>query len=202
MADMSHTLRTPLNGVLGLTQALGATNLDEHQRALLTDIMGSAGLLDRLVNGLLDFEEVDRHGSQPLAAPTPKTDGEQGGVRVLVADDNPTNRKVIELILRASDAQVVSVENGAEAVSAWRSGRFDVILMDLRMPVMGGIEAIRQIRAEEDARELPRSPILVVSANTSPQDRHDSAGAGADGHLAKPIRAEELIGAILGLLAA
>ena len=202
MADMSHTLRTPLNGVLGLTQALGATNLDEHQRTLLSDIMASAGLLDRLVNGLLDFEEVDRHGTQALPAPTPQTEGQSGGVRVLVADDNPTNRKVIELILKASDAQVVSVENGAEAVNAWRSGRFDVILMDLRMPVMGGIEAIRQIRAEEDARELPRLPILVVSANTSPQDRHDSAGAGADGHLAKPIRAEELIGAILGLLAA
>jgi len=172
-----------------------------NRRGLLTEMLASAGLLDRLVNGLLDFDEVDRP-AQAAASPTPQPEGDGGGVRVLLADDNPTNRKVIELILRASAAQVVSVENGAEAVDAWRCGRFDVILMDLRMPVMGGIEAIRRIRAEEDARALPRSPILVVSANSSPQDRHDSVGAGADGLLAKPIRAEELIGAIVGLLAA
>ena len=199
MADMSHALRTPLNGVLGLGQALEATGLDDNQRGLLSEILASASLLDRMVNGLLDFNEAGRPAA-PAPGPAPRREGGPSAVRVLVADDNPTNRKVIELILGASDLEVVSVENGAEAVDAWRSDRFDVILMDLRMPVMGGIEAIRTIRSEESARALPRLPILVLSANTSPQDRDASAQAGADGHLGKPIRAEELIGAIADVL--
>jgi CheY-like chemotaxis protein len=201
MADMSHALRTPLNGVMGLGQALVATGLDENQRGLLSEILASASLLDRLVNGLLDFNETERPADAAPSPPPRKAAG-PAAVRVLVADDNPTNRKVIELILGSSDLDVVSVENGAEAVDAWRSDRFDLILMDLRMPVMGGLEAIRAIRAEEAAHALPRLPILVLSANTSPQDRDESARAGADGHLGKPIRAEELIGAIADMLTA
>jgi CheY-like chemotaxis protein len=201
MADMSHALRTPLNGVIGLGQALGATGLDENQRGLLTEMLASASLLDRLVNGLLDFNEAQRP-ADPLPSPSPRKAAGPAAVRVLVADDNPTNRKVIELILGSSDLDVVSVENGAEAVDAWRGDGFDLILMDLRMPVMGGLDAIRAIRAEEAARALPRLPILVLSANTSPQDRDESAQAGADGHLGKPIRAEELIGAIADVLTA
>jgi len=90
---------------------------------------------------------------------------------------------------------VTSVENGAQALDAWREQPYDVILMDLRMPVMDGLAAIRAIRAEEDAVGR-RAPIVVLSANTSPDDRQASAAAGADGHIGKPIRAEELFGAI------
>jgi CheY-like chemotaxis protein len=68
--------------------------------------------------------------------------------------------------------------------------------MDLRMPVMDGIAAIRAIRDEERRTVRPATPILVLSANTSPQDRKASAQAGADGHIGKPIRAEELIAAL------
>jgi len=198
MADMSHELRTPLNGVLGLGQALQSTGLDENQRNLLTEMLSSASRLDRLVNGLLDFENGD---AKPAPAPAPAADSaDSDALRVLLADDNPTNRRVIELMLGAADVQVVSVENGAQAVAAWRSSRFDLILMDLRMPVMDGIEAIRTIRADESARALPRSPIIVLSANTAAGDREASAEAGADDHLGKPVRADELIGAISAAL--
>jgi CheY-like chemotaxis protein len=200
MADMSHELRTPLNGVLGLGEALQATPLDENQRNLLSDILASAGRLDRLVNGLLDFDETERTPASAGAPQASADGGDPDAVRVLLADDNPTNRRVIELMLGAADVQVVSVENGAQAVAAWRSARFDVILMDLRMPVMDGIEAIRTIRADENARALPRSPIIVLSANTAPTDRAATAQAGADGHLGKPVKAEELIGAISAAL--
>jgi CheY-like chemotaxis protein/PAS domain-containing protein len=200
LADMSHELRTPLNGVLGLAQALRATALDENQRNLVRDILASAGTLDRLVNGLLDYgdAQLTPTSDAPLAEAAAHVDG--SAVRVLLADDNPTNRKVIELMLGAADADVVSVVNGAEAVDAWRASRFDVILMDLRMPVMDGLAAIQAIRTEETANAASRTPIIVISANTSPSDRQASAASGADGHLGKPIRAEELIGVILDLL--
>jgi CheY-like chemotaxis protein len=99
-------------------------------------------------------------------------------------------------MLAAAGIQVVSVNDGAAAVEAWRAATFDVILMDLRMPVMDGIAAIRVIRDEERRTVRPATPILVLSANTSPQDRKASAQAGADGHIGKPIRAEELIAAL------
>jgi len=96
---------------------------------------------------------------------------------------------------------VVSVQNGEEAVAAWQDGAFDVVLMDLRMPVMDGLDAIRAIRRSE-ASGHPRAPIIVVSANTSPDDLAASATAGADRHIGKPIRADELFDAITGVIEA
>lgn len=190
LADMSHELRTPLNGVSGLAQALDATELGPEQRALVSDIRAAARQLDRLVNGLLDYGDADlAPDERPHAAP-------DRPLKVLAADDNPTNRKVIELMLQAAGMQVVTVENGFEAVEAWRVGGFDAVLMDLRMPVTDGLSAIRTIRSEELAGGRTRTPTIVLSANTSPDDRAASAAAGADGHIAKPIRVEALFGAL------
>lgn len=198
VADMSHELRTPLNGVMGLIQALERTELTGEQRALVGDILGSARQLDRLVGGLLDYGDAAHEADSTAAAPI--HDAEAPPLRVLAADDNPTNRKVLELMLGAAGADVVSVENGQEAVEAWRAGGFDLVLMDLRMPVMDGLDAIRAIRKAEGSG-LPRAPIIVISANTSPEDVQSSAAAGADGHIGKPIRAEALFEAISGVLA-
>ncbi len=194
LADMSHELRTPLNGVSGLAQALEATALDAAQAALVADIRASAAQLEELVLGLLDYGDAD-------LAPEPTRTADAEGtrdapVRVLVADDNPTNRKVLELMLAAAGATTISVENGRAALDAWRTTTFDAVLMDLRMPVMDGLEAIRAIRAEEARSGRTATPVIVLSANTSPDDRKASAAAGADGHIGKPIRAEELLAAI------
>ncbi|MFI4935521.1 MAG: ATP-binding protein [Caulobacterales bacterium] len=137
--------------------------------------------------------------SVPLASPPFRVAGEDGRadapLRVLLADDHPTNRKVVELILDAVGAQVLSVENGALAVAAAEAGDFDLVLMDLQMPVMDGLTAIREIRkAEGEGR--PRRPIIVLSANSSPDDVAASRQAGADGHLGKPIRADVLLSAL------
>ena len=118
-------------------------------------------------------------------------------LRVLVTDDNATNRKVAELILAAIGADVTCAENGAEAVEAVKLGRFDLILMDLQMPVMDGLTAIRHIRAHEQAAGLARTKVVVLSANDLPEQLEASAAAGADEHLGKPIRADDLISAIV-----
>ena len=200
LADMSHELRTPLNGVSGLAQALEATKLDPEQLALVADIRASAAQLERLVLGLLDYGDADLAPESTRSPPSAHAGS--APVRVLVADDNPTNRKVIELMLTAAGATAISVEDGRAAVDAWRTTTFDVVLMDLRMPVMDGLEAIRAIRAEEARSSRPATPVIVLSANTSPDDRRDSAAAGADGHIGKPIRAEDLLAAIAAAVVA
>lgn len=194
LADMSHEFRTPLNGVMGLAQALDSTPLDEAQKVILAELFASGAKLESLVAGLLQYEL----GPAPAPQATAESVSAEGGLRVLLADDNPTNRKVVELMLQAADVEVVSVENGAEAVSALEAGGFDLVLMDLRMPVMDGFEAIKAIRAAEPPNQ--RLPIIVVSANAGPEDREASAAAGADRHIAKPIRAETLFGAISEVL--
>jgi CheY-like chemotaxis protein len=196
VADMSHELRTPLNGVLGLIAALERTGLTDEQRGLVADIQGSARQLDRLVSGLLDYGDAAHEAD---AAQAPIQDGEAPPLRILAADDNPTNRKVLELMLGAAGAEVTSVENGEQAVEAWRRGGFDLVLMDLRMPVMDGLTAIRAIRKAEGPG-LPRAPIIVISANTSPDDLKSSTEAGADRHIGKPVRADALFEAISGVL--
>jgi signal transduction histidine kinase/CheY-like chemotaxis protein len=119
------------------------------------------------------------------------------GLRVLVADDNPTNRMVAELILASVGADTVSVENGRQAVEATLAEPFDVVLMDLQMPEMDGLTAIRAIRAREEGEGLDRLPIVVLSANVMRDHVEASAAAGADGHIGKPFRADELIATVL-----
>ena len=117
-------------------------------------------------------------------------------LRVLLAEDHPVNRAVVEIVLRQIDVELLAVENGAEAVDAFRESEFDVVLMDLQMPVMDGLTAIREIRAFEVAGVRPRTPILAVTANALMEHVAAAREAGADLHIAKPIVPEQLISAI------
>ena len=112
---------------------------------------------------------------------------------VLMADDHPVNRRVVELILEPLDGCLTSTENGLEAVEAYRRHPFDLVLMDLQMPVMDGLEAIRRIRADEACRSIAPVPIVVLTASASPEHRLASHAAGATAHLTKPIEAKALI---------
>jgi signal transduction histidine kinase len=116
--------------------------------------------------------------------------------RVLVVDDNPVNRQVLEMILDSVALEHSSVENGAESVEAFMSGDYDTVLMDIQMPVMDGLEATRRIRAWEAACGRNRTPIIIVSANCLKEHVDAGRAAGADAHLDKPISAAALINTI------
>ncbi len=129
---------------------------------------------------------VAANDDPPLAPP----------MRILLAEDHPTNRKVVSLILGAMGAELTCVENGEEAAMAVERGDFDLVLMDLQMPVMDGLTAIRVIREWERKGRRAHTPILALTANAMAGDAEASARAGADGHLTKPIAAEKLVAAI------
>ena len=116
--------------------------------------------------------------------------------RVLVVDDNPTNRRVAQLILQTIGAEVSCVEDGEQAVAAYASGPFDVILMDMMMPVMDGASATRAIRALEAEQNLPRTPVIMLTANSLPEHVEASLAAGADLHLPKPMNPQSLFDAL------
>ncbi len=118
-------------------------------------------------------------------------------LRVLLADDHPTNRKVVELILDQAGVELVSVENGAQAVEAFRQGRFDAVLMDMQMPVMDGLAATRAIRDFERDGSGGHTPVIMLTANALPEHVEAGRAAGADRHLSKPIGAPALIAALI-----
>ena len=113
-------------------------------------------------------------------------------MRALVVEDIEVNRMVMQLILEQLECVVVCAEDGREGVCAFESESFDVVFMDLQMPVCDGFEATRIIRAKERLENRPRSPIYAVSANTSEKDRTMSKEAGMDGFIAKPVTVQIL----------
>jgi signal transduction histidine kinase/AmiR/NasT family two-component response regulator len=132
----------------------------------------------------------------PLGSPTHLDDHGERPLRILLADDHETNRQVVGLILEGLGVELVGVENGAEAVEAFRADRFDLVLMDMQMPVMDGLGAIAVIRAHERDTGAAPTPILVLSANTLPEHVEAAQAVGADGHVAKPITPQVLLTAI------
>ena len=113
-------------------------------------------------------------------------------LRILVAEDNPVNRRVVESVLEERGHRPVLVGNGREAVAALEREAFDVVLMDIQMPEMDGFEATAAIRARE-ASSGGHVPILAMTAHALQGDRERCLAAGMDGYLAKPIDFDELI---------
>jgi signal transduction histidine kinase/ActR/RegA family two-component response regulator len=126
---------------------------------------------------------------------------EIGGARILLAEDHPTNQKVVQLILDSVGIEPTIVENGRLALDALRAARFDVVLMDMQMPEMDGLTATSELRAWERDQGQPRTPVIMLTANALDEHVKASLDAGADEHLSKPIRPDALIEAILHAMA-
>lgn len=108
------------------------------------------------------------------------------GMRILVAEDNENNQLLIELLLKRQGVEAVIVNDGAEAVENLRGNEYDLIFMDLEMPVMGGFEAVAAIREHEKTAGR-RSTIVALSAHAPEQERDHCLAAGMDDYLMKPI---------------
>jgi signal transduction histidine kinase/CheY-like chemotaxis protein len=122
------------------------------------------------------------------------------GVRVLVAEDHPTNQKVVELILESVGVTPTIVENGQLALDLLKRERFDVVLMDMQMPELDGLSATAMLRAYERETGVPRTPVIMLTANALDEHVRSGQEAGADLHLSKPIHAQALIESIMNAI--
>jgi signal transduction histidine kinase/BarA-like signal transduction histidine kinase len=122
------------------------------------------------------------------------------GVRVLVVEDNATNRLVATRMLSQLGAEVATADNGAEGVEAMRRGDYDLVFMDIQMPVMDGVEATRRIRALPAPKG--QAPIIALTANVMPEQVASYRESGIDGVVAKPISPTALITEVARLAAA
>jgi len=127
----------------------------------------------------------------------------QGGIRrfdrevkVLLAEDNPVNLKVSRLLLESMGCQVVAVENGGEAVSAMKRQRFDMVLMDIQMPVLDGLEATRLIRSGSEGGIDTATPVIAMTAHALKGYENVCREVGMNDYISKPVRAEVLYNVI------
>jgi CheY-like chemotaxis protein len=122
-------------------------------------------------------------------------------LKVLVVEDEPANQEVVEIILESAGHEVRSVGNGQEALEVLidRGEAYDVVLMDILMPVMDGLTATQQLRAHERTRHLS---ILCVSARASGSDRESGMRAGCDAYITKPYKRRDFLKALHDMLVA
>ena len=159
--------------------------------AYLTKPVQPSELFDALLNELAN-EKPER--SKGITLPQPI--GQKGvPLKILIAEDNAVNRLLARRLLEKHGNTVRVVENGQEALVAIEQETPDLVLMDVQMPIMDGLQAIRAVRAKEQISGL-RLPIIALTAHAMKGDRERCLGAGADEYLTKPIRAAELFAAL------
>jgi len=120
------------------------------------------------------------------------------GELVLVVEDNDKNRKLVRDVLKHKGYEVIEAETGEDGVRLAKERKPRLILMDIQLPGIDGIEALRQIRADETTRG---TPIIAVTASALDRDRQKIMAAGFDGYQSKPLNVREFIGAVEAILA-
>jgi PAS domain S-box-containing protein len=173
--------------IIMLTSAVGRTDAERCRKlrvaAHLTKPVKQSDLLDAIVTIF-----ARRTRLRQIAAPAAKP---MRRLKVLVAEDNAVNQTLMLQLLRKRGYSVKLAPNGKEALAAFDKEQFDVVLMDIQMPVMGGLEAVAAIRKREGANGA-RTPVIATTAHAMTSDRSRAMRAGMDAYLAKPIHANEL----------
>lgn len=116
--------------------------------------------------------------------------------KILIVDDNELIRDLLIIMCSFYDLNTECVTNGQEAVNAFKKENFEIVLMDLDMPIMGGLEATRVIRQYERGKKRKRTPIIAISGNTICNLHRTCLEAGMDGFLPKPIELDEMLDVI------
>lgn len=205
----------PVNRIKQLFQAFEQVTNSETRK------LGGTGLglviskkIIELMQGTIGVESIEGHGTtftfsipvtvvdrpkvtqepEIITPAKPLADFSIIGLKILLAEDNHVNQKVATALLSKRGATIEIAENGAVAVDMYRANAFDLILMDMQMPEMDGLEATRKIRALEESGQ--HIPIIALTANVMREEENACRAAGMDGFVPKPLDIQKLLNAI------
>jgi PAS domain S-box-containing protein len=197
LSDMNRRLRTPMNSILGAGQMLKREVQGAALRDLADTILQSSDEMMELIDSILDIPGLKNISAETdHAKAAVRADGDPGGPAVLIAEDNPANREVLSLMLQRLGCRTEKVANGLEAVEAAGLKLFDFIFMDIEMPVMNGLDAVREIRRKEVSEGRRPAIICAATAYARPGDREKYLAVGMNEYLPKPISMDALSGVL------
>jgi adenylate cyclase len=208
-ADLRHDLRTPINQIIGYSEMLEEDAAEAGQDKMSGDLKRIAEaarrmleLIDRIPDRLAGPPPAPARAARPAAADVPlpfedgpgpatlalraavsRTRGESGGT-LLVVDDNELNRDMLSRRLKSRGYEVVTAEDGQRALDLVKSQRFDLILLDIMMPVLSGLDVLKVIRATYSVAELP---IIMATAKDQGTDVVEALRMGANDYVTKPL---------------
>ncbi|MCP4689005.1 MAG: response regulator, partial [Desulfobacterales bacterium] len=152
-------------------------------------------LLDRILVALgrkapgMDADKIDNRAGEARVS----------ALKILLAEDIAANRKVVRLFLKNTTADIDMAKNGKIALEMYIQGKYDVVLMDIQMPVMDGREAARAIREWEAENGAPAIPIIALTAHAFKKQKKECMEAGCTGFLTKPVKKKDLLAALAEL---
>ncbi len=189
LTNMSHEIRTPMNGIVGMASLLQKTTLSKEQHSYLETIRHCSDMLLTVINTILETPEKPVPMRLPdTAIKTIPLLADKYALRILVAEDNPINQQLAMIILNKMGYKPEVAENGKEVLQQMTRHQFDIILMDIQMPEMDGLEATQHIRNSKGHQPV----IIAITANATRYDRDECLAKGMNDYLSKPVDLEEL----------
>ncbi len=175
IASLSHEIRTPLTAIIGMLEIMQNTNLDKNQQDYFNTLKVSADNMAVIIDQILDFSRIESGNVKLNDQPTRIKE---------LAEDKVVTQKVAKLMLSSLGHEVSIAQNGQEVLDIYEPGHFDIILMDIQMPLMDGVTATQKLK--EKHAILP--PIVGLSANAFEGDRTKYMDLSMDDYLTKPVK--------------